>query len=67
MATTIVRNKAIRKGHCILAAEDGRLIYSGSLREGFKRLEDNESVMQLSPEDFDRIATEEIMQRFDIQ
>ena len=65
MPTTIVRNERIRKGHCILAAKDGRVIYFGSLREGFKRLEDNESVMQLSPEDFDGIAAEEELRRMD--
>jgi cold shock CspA family protein len=63
MPTTLVRNKHIRKGYCFITAEDGQFIYSGPLREGFKRLEDNESEMQLSPEDFDRIAAEEVLKR----
>ena len=65
MATTLVRNKHIRKGNCLLAAKDGRLIYSGPLREGFKRLDNSNSEMQVSPEDFDRIATEEVLKRMD--
>ena len=63
MATTIVRNKHIRKGHCILTTEDGSFLYAGPLREGFKRLEDNESRVELSPEDFDRIAADEALKR----
>jgi len=63
MPTTIVRNKHIKKGRCIITAKDGRFIYSGPLYEGFKRLEDNESEVQLNPADFDSIAADEMRNR----